>query len=135
MVTTPSNLRDATEAEKTAAGVDPAQKVQVYTKTAGVSADLDNPGSMYFSNENGYDYISFDFYFASMPAGQENGLPYVAMKAYNNLVAANATANTQSADGLGLTIVKHAVQYHQGKIEMESEPGKGTTISIQFKNI
>ena len=108
MVTTPSNLRDATEAEKTAAGVDPAQKVQVYTKTAGVSADLDNPGSMYFSNENGYDYISFDFYFASMPAGQENGLPYVAMKAYNNLVAANATANTQSADGLGLTIVNKA---------------------------
>lgn len=32
--------------------------------------------------------------------------------------------------GLGLSIVKHAVQRHGGKIELESEPGKGTTIRI-----
>ena len=34
--------------------------------------------------------------------------------------------------GLGLSIVKHAVQYHHGKIALESEPGKGTRISIEF---
>ena len=34
--------------------------------------------------------------------------------------------------GLGLSIVKHAVQYHHGKITMESEPNKGTTISVLF---
>ena len=34
--------------------------------------------------------------------------------------------------GLGLSIVKHAVQYHHGKITVESEPNKGTTISIVF---
>ena len=34
--------------------------------------------------------------------------------------------------GLGLSIVKHAVQYHHGKIMVESEPNKGTTISVLF---
>ena len=32
--------------------------------------------------------------------------------------------------GLGLSIVKHAVMYHKGKIELESELGKGTKIRI-----
>ena len=34
--------------------------------------------------------------------------------------------------GLGLSIVKHAVQYHHGKIIVDSEPDKGTTISVLF---
>lgn len=32
--------------------------------------------------------------------------------------------------GLGLSIVKHAVQQHDGRIELESEPGVGTTIRV-----
>ena len=32
--------------------------------------------------------------------------------------------------GLGLSIVKHAVQYHHGKIDLQSAPGKGTTIRV-----
>ena len=34
--------------------------------------------------------------------------------------------------GLGLSIVKHAVAYHKAEITLESTPGKGTTITIQF---
>ena len=34
--------------------------------------------------------------------------------------------------GLGLSIVKHAVSYHKAEIQLESTPGKGTTITIQF---
>jgi len=34
--------------------------------------------------------------------------------------------------GLGLSIVKHAVAYHKAEIALESTPGKGTTIIIQF---
>ena len=34
--------------------------------------------------------------------------------------------------GLGLSIVKHAAAYHKAKIHLESTPGKGTTITIQF---
>lgn len=32
--------------------------------------------------------------------------------------------------GLGLSIVKHAVMYHGGRLELDSEPGKGTTIKV-----
>ena len=34
--------------------------------------------------------------------------------------------------GLGLSIVKHAAAYHKAEITLESAPGKGTTITIQF---
>jgi len=34
--------------------------------------------------------------------------------------------------GLGLSIVKHAAAYHNAEISLESAPGKGTAITIQF---
>lgn len=34
--------------------------------------------------------------------------------------------------GLGLSIVKHAVMHHKGKIELESELGKGTVVKVLF---
>ena len=34
--------------------------------------------------------------------------------------------------GLGLSIVKHAVAYHKAEISLDSTPGKGTTITIEF---
>lgn len=34
--------------------------------------------------------------------------------------------------GLGLSIVKHAAQYHNADIQLESTPGKGTTIRVAF---
>ena len=34
--------------------------------------------------------------------------------------------------GLGLSIVKHAVSYHKAAMELESTPGKGTTVTVQF---
>lgn len=34
--------------------------------------------------------------------------------------------------GLGLSIVKHAAAYHKAEINLDSTPGKGTTITIQF---
>lgn len=32
--------------------------------------------------------------------------------------------------GLGLSIVKHSVAYHHGTLDLESQPGKGTTITV-----
>ena len=34
--------------------------------------------------------------------------------------------------GLGLSIVKHAAAYHKAEISLDSTPGKGTTITVQF---
>jgi two-component system phosphate regulon sensor histidine kinase PhoR len=36
--------------------------------------------------------------------------------------------------GLGLSIVKHGAQYHGARVELESEPGSGTHISLIFGN-
>ena len=36
--------------------------------------------------------------------------------------------------GLGLSIVKHGAQYHGARVELESEPGIGTRISLVFEN-
>ena len=35
--------------------------------------------------------------------------------------------------GLGLSIVKHAAQYHDARLELESEPGSGSTFTVVFK--
>ncbi len=37
--------------------------------------------------------------------------------------------------GLGLSIVKHAAVYHKATINLESEPDKGTTVSVIFPKI
>lgn len=34
--------------------------------------------------------------------------------------------------GLGLAIVKHIVELHDAVLHLESEPGKGTTITVAF---
>ena len=34
--------------------------------------------------------------------------------------------------GLGLSIVKHAAQYHCAKLELKSDPGRGTAIAVNF---
>ena len=34
--------------------------------------------------------------------------------------------------GLGLSIVKHLMRAHNGSIDIESQVGKGTTVSLSF---
>jgi len=39
---------------------------------------------------------------------------------------------SHSKEGLGLSIVRHAAQYHGARLELKSQPGKGTTITVTF---
>ena len=39
-------------------------------------------------------------------------------------------SKSSGGTGLGLSIVKHAVAYHHGTLDLESQPGKGTTITV-----
>ena len=43
-----------------------------------------------------------------------------------------ARSRNSGGTGLGLAIVKHLVELHQGKIEVESELGKGTTMRVKI---
>lgn len=50
---------------------------------------------------------------------------------FDRFYRANAARNA-TGTGLGLSIVKSIMQTHEGTVSVQSNPGKGTTVTISF---
>ena len=45
---------------------------------------------------------------------------------------ADSARGDESGSGLGLSMVKEIAEFHGGRAEVESEPGKGSTFSVKI---
>ncbi|MCL1848054.1 MAG: ATP-binding protein, partial [Coriobacteriia bacterium] len=47
----------------------------------------------------------------------------------------SAHSRHSGGTGLGLAIVKHGAQYHKATLSLESKPGEGTQITLEFPRL
>lgn len=60
---------------------------------------------------------------------REEDLPFIFERFY---LTEKGRTKGKSGFGLGLSIVKHIIEQHKGKIDVKSALGKGTTFTISF---
>ncbi len=71
-------------------------------------------------------------------SGIDNGFgiePRCLDKIFERFYRIDASRGLVEGSGLGLPIVRQIIDMHKGKIEVESEVGKGSTFKLIFDNI
>lgn len=88
-----------------------------------------------YNNENGKVYVSWKHKGEKMELMVEDtgiGIPYADQtRVFERFYRVDKSHSKEiGGTGLGLSIVKHGAAMHNAKIELESEPGKGTSVKI-----
>ena len=68
---------------------------------------------------------------------EDNGIgmtPEQVEKIFDKFYRVDASDSAPEGTGLGMVIVKHIVELHSGKVWVESEFGKGTTVRVTIPN-
>jgi two-component system, OmpR family, phosphate regulon sensor histidine kinase PhoR len=94
--------------------------------------------SIKYGNEGGHTIVTIDDHNSSYTVSvMDNGigidrkhLPRLFERFYR---VDKSRSRAQGGTGLGLAIVKHILEKHQEQIEVDSEPGKGTTFIFTLK--
>ncbi|MDK4742790.1 ATP-binding protein [Rhizobium sp. CNPSo 3464] len=71
-----------------------------------------------------------DFVFSVADKGP--GIPEEIMRTVFNRFASSGKGGKRSGAGLGLSIVESFVSLHDGQVSIESQPGKGTTVTCRI---
>lgn len=61
--------------------------------------------------------------------------PEQTERIFNKFYRVNSSGFAPEGTGLGLTIVKHIIEAHKGKVWVQSEPDKGTTVNFTIPHI
>jgi len=102
--------------------MDQDKMVRVFYNIAGNARDaMPQGGSLTVLTEQSDGYVKIEF------RDSGTGMPEEVRK---RLFEPFMTYGKKHGTGLGMSIVKKVIEDHQGKIEIESEMGKGTTIRI-----
>jgi signal transduction histidine kinase/CRP-like cAMP-binding protein len=102
--------------------MDQDKMVRVFYNIAGNARDaMPQGGSLTVLTERSDGYVKIEF------RDSGTGMPEEVRK---RIFEPFMTYGKKHGTGLGMSIVKKVIEDHQGKIEIESEMGKGTTIRI-----
>jgi signal transduction histidine kinase len=75
---------------------------------------------------DGFAQVSVEDTGIGIPAGEQER---VFQRFYRS---ADARSQAQGGSGLGLSIVKSITEAHEGRIEVESEPGRGSVFKVRL---
>ena len=90
-----------------------------YTKEGGTV-------KIFVGKQDGYPFYSVEDNGIGIPANEQNRI-------FERFYRVDKSHSRQTGGtGLGLSIVKHGAVLHHAKIQLESEPGKGTKMTLLF---
>lgn len=85
-------------------------------------------GGLFVKVKEEKDFLKIEFEDTGMGIKEED-IPFIFERFF---VSEKGRTKEKSGFGIGLSIVKHITELHKGKIEVKSQPGRGTSFILSF---